>query len=62
MIMLVVLLTMGLVAVAAAGHGPAPRSHDGVSDGSGLEAPFGLSGGVGPAPNAGDGIPDGSGF
>lgn len=47
--------------------GPAPNSGDGVSDGSGFEAPMGPNGAdgsqsVGPAPNSGDGIPDGSGF
>jgi hypothetical protein len=46
--------------IAMAGNGPAPNAGDGISDGSGLESPFG--GGLGGAPNAGDGIPDGSGF
>lgn len=45
--------------------GPAPLSHDGVSDGSGLDnVPSGVGEAPGPAaaPNAGDGTPDGSGF
>jgi hypothetical protein len=52
--------------------GPAPNSGDGVSDGSGFDAPpngpnaDGTSGAgnvpMGPAPNSGDGVPDGSGF
>jgi hypothetical protein len=41
--------------------GPAPNSGDGVSDGSGMDAPFGQNADPG-APNSGDGIPDGSGF
>ena len=49
---------------------PAPNSGDGISDGSGYEAPNGPNdGGSGdsaqgyeePAPNSGDGIPDGPG-
>lgn len=49
--------------------GSAPNSGDGISDGSGFDAPMGPSddmgsetGAVGLAPNSGDGIPDGSGF
>lgn len=53
------------------GPGPAPNSGDGVSDGSGMDAPNGPNGdgtsaagnGLnGPAPNSGDGVPDGSGM
>ena len=48
--------------VVAANHvESAPNSGDGVSDGSGLDAPFGQNADPG-APNSGDGIPDGSGF
>ena len=39
--------------------GPAPNSGDGVSDGSGLDAPFGVE--PTETPNSGDGISDGSG-
>jgi hypothetical protein len=49
------------IAAAAISVGPAPNSGDGVSDGSGLDAPFGQNADPG-APNSGDGIPDGSGF
>ena len=49
--------------------GSAPNSGDGISDGSGLDAPNGTNGdpgtvpeSIGPAPNSGDGISDGSGF
>ena len=45
------------------GHGPAPSSGDGSSDGSGMDGHNGDSGdGHGPAPNSGDGDPDGSGM
>jgi len=54
------LATIAVAAPASAPPGPAPNAGDGVPDGSGLEAPFGV--GLGGAPNAGDGIPDGSGF
>ena len=47
--------------VAANSVGSGPNSGDGVSDGSGLDAPFGQNADPG-APNSGDGIPDGSGF
>lgn len=68
LLVVVSLFATGLsLALAAAGpNGPAPNSGDGIPDGSGLDAPYGLNGqGVGvygPAPNSGDGIPDGSGF
>jgi len=47
------------------GHGPAPNSGDGVSDGSGMDGHNGNdadSDGHGPAPNSGDGVSDGSGM
>jgi hypothetical protein len=44
------------------GHGPAPNSGDGVSDGSGMDGHNGDNDGHGPAPNSGDGISDGSGM
>lgn len=57
------------LADSAGALGPAPNAGDGISDGSGLDAPNGANGTVGsgsgplgPAPNSGDGIPDGSGF
>jgi len=67
----VALMLVGpVIALAAVGPcGPAPNSGDGVSDGSGLEAPFGanedrVGGGdaFGPAPQSGDGVSDGSGL
>ncbi len=61
-ILAVAVLSVGAVANAAVVSGPAPNYQDGVSDGSGLDSPFGDQSGVGPAPNSGDGIPDGSGF
>ncbi len=62
--------TSGVALADSAGAmGPAPNAGDGISDGSGLDAPNGANGDVGsgcgpigPAPNSGDGIPDGSGF
>jgi hypothetical protein len=44
------------------GHGPAPNSGDGISDGSGMDGHNGDSDGHGPAPNSGDGVSDGSGM
>jgi hypothetical protein len=62
LILMITLLSMsfGCNTIASYCPGPAPNSGDGVSDGSGLNEPFG-SGPAG-APNSGDGIPDGSGF
>jgi len=59
----------GLAIAGDSGHADsAPNAGDGISDGSGYDAPSGPNdsgtGGVdpcGPAPNSGDGIPDGSG-
>lgn len=64
LILLFVACTFIGTVTAANSNGPAPNSGDGVSDGSGLEPPYGNTGspGMGPAPNSGDGIPDGSGF
>ncbi|MBU0596435.1 hypothetical protein KJ567_07115 [Candidatus Bipolaricaulota bacterium] len=60
------LLVFSVFAAAANGNdGPAPNAGDGISDGSGFEAPVGPIGdgdAIGPAPNSGDGIPDGSGI
>jgi hypothetical protein len=63
LLIVTVLLVMSVaaVAVAASGPGPATNAGDGVSDGSGLAAPFGSVVAPG-APNAGDGIADGSGW
>lgn len=61
----IVALLIGGVTVATAeddGMGPAPNSGDGISDGSGFDAPNGEQNGSGPAPNSGDGIPDGPGW
>ncbi|HNS33073.1 MAG TPA: hypothetical protein PKN36_08895 [bacterium] len=72
-LMVLGLLSFGLTYATAGEKGhqtPAPNSGDGVSDGSGYEAPNGPNDmesedqGQGydePAPNSGDGIPDGSG-
>jgi len=75
--LIVIIAVIGLLAAtssvaladSAGPMGPAPNAGDGISDGSGLDAPNGAnglvgsgSGPVGPAPNSGDGIPDGSGF
>ena len=52
-------------AIASEADGPAPNSGDGISDGSGMDAPSGDDGNAdsdGPAPNAGDGVSDGSGM
>jgi hypothetical protein len=73
MSLLVIFMFVGVMAspVIASGHGPsgpAPNSGDGVSDGSGMDAPSGPNGSdsdsasPGPAPNSGDGVSDGSGF
>ena len=68
-VLLVIIAVIILLAATSGPVGPAPNAGDGISDGSGLEAPYGTngavgsgSGPVGPAPNAGDGISDGSGF
>lgn len=59
------------IAVATAGNqgqckpqGPAPNSHDGISDGSGFDSSYGIGPayGPGPAPNSHDGNPDGPGW
>lgn len=63
-------LTSGIALADTSGPlGPAPYAGDGVSDGSGLDAPNGPigdvgsgTGPVGPAPDSGDGVPDGSGL
>ena len=52
-------------AIASEASDPAPNSGDGISDGSGMDAPSGDDGNPesgGPAPNSGDGISDGSGM
>ena len=63
---LITVIASSVSAKSAGPLGPAPNSGDGVSDGSGLDAPHGpiadTDSGVGPAPNSGDGTPDGSGF
>ena len=63
-ILVLVTANMLLGVVAAANTtGPAPKSGDGVSDGSGFEdSHWKNEDSPGPAPNSGDGIPDGSGF
>lgn len=61
-------ISLGCTTIAnndAGPAGPAPLSHDGVSDGSGLDnvpEPSGDGVTPGPAPNSGDGVSDGSGF
>ena len=62
-----VLVAAVFVGLAMVGmqEGPAPNSGDGVSDGSGMDAPLNgnpSANSPGPAPNSGDGVPDGSGF
>lgn len=69
-IVILALATPGIALADSSGPiGPAPNAGDGISDGSGINAPNGANGNVGtgsgpmgPAPNSGDGIPDGSGF
>jgi len=59
------LLTAVGGAIVFAAVGPAPNAGDGVSDGSGFDAPSGPVGDgdpFGPAPNSGDGVSDGSGM
>ncbi|MBN2395494.1 MAG: hypothetical protein JXC36_03405 [Candidatus Atribacteria bacterium] len=63
LVVVFLLFCIGSIGLAQVGpNGPAPESHDGVSEGSGLESPFGLQDGVGPAPSAGDSVPDGPGW
>lgn len=70
-VVLTLFATTSSVALAdsAGAMGPALNSGDGISDGSGFDAPNGANGNagsgcgpIGPAPNSGDCIPDGSGF
>jgi len=60
LILIVAFLMISFGCTTIANNGPAPNSGDGISDGSGLEAPFGV--GPAEAPNSGGGISDGSGF
>lgn len=70
MVIILLLTTSGIALADSSGPlGDAPNAGDGISDGSGLDAPNGANGDVGsgegpegPAPNSGDGDPDGSGF
>jgi len=66
LLMVLVVSTMAVWGAANVPVGPAPNAGDGVSDGSGIDAPVGPSVGVGdafgPAPNAGNGVSDGSGL
>ncbi len=63
LIVVILLFSIGSMgSIQASPNGPAPEYHDGISNGSGLESPFGLQDGSGPAPGAGDGYPDGSGW
>ena len=56
-------LFVGLAVYGGISPGPAPNSHDGISDGSGLSpTPVGPGETPGPAPNSGDGVPDGPGW
>lgn len=67
MVLMVVLIMVTMLSGSVlAGSGPAPKSGDGVSDGSGMDNQ--IQNGEpnidspGPAPNSGDGVSDGSGF
>ena len=66
LILAFLMISFGCTTIAsndAGPAGPAPLSHDGVSEGSGLVIePFGDGEATGPAPNSGDGVSDGSGF
>ncbi len=59
-------ILFGFTGTVCGGNGPAPNSGDGVSDGSGMDSPFGQNdshdNATGPAPNSGDGVADGSGM
>ena len=64
LVLIVASMIIGIVA-AETSIGPAPYSHDGVSDGSGFEQPNYQNypnPGMGPAPSSGDGVSNGSGF
>lgn len=64
LVLIVASMIIGIVA-AENSIGPAPESHDGISEGSGFEQPNYQNEpipGMGPAPNSGDGVSDGSGF
>lgn len=70
-LLMVMVFLSGTCGMAVAGNGAAPNAGDGISDGSGLDSPFGPQGddsagsgdeSQGPAPNSGDGVPDGSGM
>jgi len=52
------MISFGCTTIANNTPGPAPNSGDGVSDGSGLDAPFGVE--PTGTPNSGDDISDGS--
>ena len=60
LVVVFLMISFGCMTIAENSPGPAPDSGDGVSDGSGLDAPFGN--GPGPAPNSGDCDPNGPGW